>query len=187
MSNNQISGAFIALSVLLIGGYGTGRFANASDSSVMATYEKPHAPVDIQYELVNPSASGLSGEPLEVKIALKNTVDADDLLLSVRLGPGLQSTALQAQYNFGIVPKNQLSVINFDVAASSAGRYRLYIVASVVNAGKIQGRNVIMPLTIGNAPAASNKPLDNVSVDSTGTAIISMPGTAVNSSNNEGP
>jgi len=187
MPKNQILTAFIAFSILLAGGYGDVSLANASSSGTQTTYEKPHAPVDIEYKLINPSASGLADEPLTVQITLKNSVDVDDLLLSVRLASGLQSTALQAQYNFGVLAKNQLSVINFDVTASVAGRYRIYLVASVVNSGKRQGRTVIMPLTIGSVPATLNKSLDNVIIDSTGTAIISLPGTAVNSTNNEGP
>jgi hypothetical protein len=186
MSINQILGAFVALSVLLPGGYDIVRPVHASKSGTETTYGKPHAPVDIQYRVTNPTTSGFIGEPLSVEISLSNTVDVDDLLLSVRLGSGLQSSSLQAQYNFGVMPKNQLSVISFDVAASSAARYRIYITATVINSGKSQVRNIIMPLTIGDAPAVSSKPLDDVSVDSTGTAIISMPGTAVNSSNREG-
>lgn len=187
MSKNQMLGVFIALSVLLLGGQDIGRSVHASKSGVNAVYGKPHAPVDIQYRITNPSASGLSSEPLAVEISLRNTVDVDDLLLSVRLDSGLQSSELQAQYNFGVIPKDQLSVINFDVASSSAAHYRVYITVTVINSGKSQVRNVIMPLTIGNAPAVLGKSLDDVSVDSTGTAIISMPGTAViNSSSNEG-
>lgn len=180
MLSNQILGAVIALSVLLIGGYEVGHMANAAGSGSLEVYEKPHAPVNIEYTVTNPSASGLPAEPLAVKVTLINKLDVDDLLLTIRLSSGLQSAALQAQYNFGVMPKNQLSEINFDVAASSAGHYRVYIVASVVNAGKSQGRTAIMPLTIGDAPAVANKPLDNVIIDSTGTAIISMPGKAVN-------
>jgi len=185
MSKNQLLGAFVALLVLL-GGHDMGRSVNASTSGAPFIYGKPHAPVDIQYRVTNSSASGFADEPWNVEISLKNTVDVDDLLLSVRLGSGLQSSSLQSQYNFGAMPKNQVSVISFDVAAISAARYRVYITATVINAGKSQVRNIIMPLIAGDAPAVSNKSLDGVSVDSTGTAIISMPGTAVHPSNNEG-
>ena len=186
MSINQIIGAFIALSVFLLSGYDIVRPAHASKSGAGVIYEKPHAPVDIQHRVTNPSASGFTSEPFNVEISLSNAVDVDDLLLSIRLGSGLQSAALQAQYNFGVMSKNQLSTISFDVAASTAARYRIYITATVINAGKNQVRNIIMPLTIGDAPAVSSKSLDGVSIDSTGTAIISMPGTAVNSSSSEG-
>jgi len=127
MQKNQISGVLIVFLVLLTGGYGDGYLAHASSPATQTSYEKPHAPVDIEYKLVNPSASGLAGEPLTVQVTLKNSVDVDDLLLSVRLASGLQSTALQAQYNFGVLAKNQLSEISFDVVASAAGRYRIYI------------------------------------------------------------
>jgi len=177
MSINQIFSAFIALSVFLLSGY----------EIVRPAYAKPHAPVDIQYRVTNSSASGFTSEPLNVEISLSNTVDVDDLLLNVRLGSGLQSSALQAQYNFGVMPKNQISTINFDVATSNAAHYRIYITATVMRSGRSQVRNIIMPLTIGDAAAVSSKSLDNVTVDSTGTAIISMPGTAVNSSSSEGP
>jgi len=187
MSINKMIGAFIALSVFfLLSGYDVVRPAHASKSGVAITYGKPHAPVEIQYRVTNPSASGFTSEPFSVEISLSNTVDVDDLLLSVRLGSGLQSAALQAQYNFGVMSKNQLSTISFDVSASNAARYRIYITAAVINSGKSQARNIIMPLIIGDAPAVSSKSLDNVSIDSTGTAIISMPGTAVNSSSSEG-
>jgi len=186
MSINQMLGVFIVLSLVVLGGYDIVRPVHASKSGVDIVYGKPHAPVEIQYRVVNPSASGFTSEPLMVEISLSNTVDVDDLQLNVRLGSGLQSSTLQTQYNFGVMPKKQLSVISFDVAANSAARYRIYITATVINSAKSQVRNIIMPLTIGEAPTASNKSLDGVSVDSTGTAIISMPGTAVNSSNSEG-
>ena len=180
MLSAKLPGVFIAVTVLLISGYIMGHMAKASGSAALQAYAKPHAAVDIQYKVTNPSASGFPDEPLAVKVSLVNKLDVDDLMLKVRLGSGLYSTQLQAQYNFGVMPKNQLSEINFDVAASSAGRYRLYIVASLVNSGKSQGRNVIMPLTIGDVAASANKPVSNVIIDSTGTAIISMPGKAVN-------
>jgi len=186
MLMNQMIGAFMALSVFLLSGLDTVRPVHASKSAVDVVYGKPHAPVDIQYRITNPSASGFSAQPFNVEISLSNTVDVDDLLLNIRLGSGLQSATLQAQYNFGVMPKNQLSKISFDVAASNAARYRIYITATLINAGKSQVRNIIMPLAIGDAPAVSSKSLDGVSIDSTGTAIISMPGTAVNSSNSEG-
>ena len=186
MSINQVLGVFIVLSAMVLGGYDIVRPVHASKSGVDIVYGKPHAPVEIQYRVVNPSASGFTSEPLMVEISLSNTIDVDDLQLNVRLGSGLQSSTLQTQYNFGVMPKKQLSIISFDVAANGAARYRIYITATVINSGKRQVRNIIMPLTIVTPPADTSKALNDVSVDSTGTDLISIPGTAVNSSNDEG-
>ena len=146
MSSSRFFSTLMPLLTLLIGVFGAVGHANA----------KPHAPIDIQYQTNNPSASGFSDEPLLLTVTLKNKVDVDDLVVSIRLGSGLQSAALQTQYNYGVMPKDQLSTITLDVSAVSAGRYRVYITATAVIAGKSQGRNVVMPLSIGSVPTVSN-------------------------------
>lgn len=179
MPNSRLIRAAMRLAVLLVGVAGGESLLYAGESVFAPIYAKPHAPVEIQYQLNNPSASGFAGEPFQVTLSFKNKVDVDDLLVSVRLDSALQSSVLQAQYNYGVTPVNNISSIEFDVTAPSAGDYRIYITATVVNSGKSQSHTVIMPLKVGSVPAVANKSLRSVIIDSTGTAIISMQGTAV--------
>lgn len=179
MSNRRFIRAASLFVVLLVGGLGGEGLFYASESVIASSYAKPHAPVDIQYQINNSMASGLAAEPFQITLSVKNKVDVDDLLVNVRLDPALQSSALQPQYNYGVMPVDNVSTIDFYVAASVAGHYRVYITATVVNAGRSQSHTVIMPVTIGSAPAVTNKSQNSVTIDSTGTEIISMPGTVV--------
>jgi len=153
-------GAVLGICMLSGGGY-INDVANA----------KPHAPVNIDYQITKQAVN----EPINIHLILENIVDVDDLIVSIKLGDGLQAVQLDAPYNFGIVPKHQKSHINFQVSAAGDGRYRIYVIASLVTGGKTQSRNMIVPLVVGAPPQVLTKPMGRIVTGSDGAAVISMP------------
>ena len=151
----------------------SGSHAYAQNNIAEAHYAKPHAPVDIQYALEE-----LSPENHRVKLVFENKIDVNDLVVSVKLSDGLQSSELLPEYNFGVLAKHSLSKINFNVSSVVDGRYRIYIFAKLLNSGVDQQRSFIVPVTTGKPSAVIRKSNSNVKTDSTGKRIISMPATA---------
>jgi len=165
--------------VLLVALSFSGVSAQASDRFSGKHYGKPHAPVDIQYKI---EEQALNNQ--QIVISFSNLIDVEDLLVGIRLGDGLQSADLLPQYNFGVLAKQSISKISFNVSASSDGNYRVYVYAKLLSSGASQARTFIVPITIGEPPVTISKSRSNVVIDSVGKRIISMPATATSVSKN---
>lgn len=151
-------------------------FTGLSSADKQHATAKPQAPLTLDYQL-QPLPSQ---NQQRLRLTVVNRVDAEQLRVEVR-GGGVQFANLQSPYYFGVMPRDQASVIEVDVSAAN-GRPRVYVMATLHFAGKTQSSSHVIPLITENGSAAGGlqKPAGHIQQDASGRNIISMPGRAVN-------
>ncbi len=152
-------------------------FTGVANADLQHTTAKPQAPLAFDYKLQPLSAQNQQ----RLSLTVINHVDAEQLRVEVRGSDGVQFANLQSPYYFGVMPSEQGSVIEIDMSATG-GRSRVYVMATLHYAGKIQSSSHVIPLITENSSAAAvlHKPAGRIQQDATGRNIISMPGKAVN-------
>lgn len=151
-------------------------FTGLAKADLQHATVKPQAPLAFEYALQSLSAQNQQ----RLRLTLINQVDAEQLRVEVRGTGGVQFAGLQSPYYFGVMPRYQVSMIELD-ASVAAGRQRVYVMATLYYAGKVQSSNYVIPLTTDKGVAASalQKPAGRIQKDAAGRDIISMPGRAV--------
>jgi len=134
---------------------------------------KPSAAVQMSYT-VNKNIA--AGEDAEVTMTFTNTKDVDNLLINLKLNPGLTSTDV-LQHSFGVLPSGEASEIKLQINAENNGYYYIYVTATLVSDNR-QSRSFAIPVNVGNVDARKYlKSSGKVTVDSQGRRIVSMPAT----------
>lgn len=136
-------------------------------------YVKPHAPIYLNYE----TPSMQVGVEANISISVSSGKKADDLTISYFVkGDGINLYNARTPVSFGVQQKNQLNTHVLTLMPEMDGEFMIYLSATATKNGKSQSRSFIIPVIVGNARKhKALKPVGKITIDSSGTPIISMP------------
>ena len=134
---------------------------------------KPHAPIYLNYQVSNMQV----GIEANVSVSISSGKKVDDLTVSYFVkDDGINLYNAHTQMSFGVQQKNQLNTHVLTLMPEVDGEYMIFLTASTSKNGQMQSRSFIIPVIVGNArKQKALKPVGKITIDSTGTPIISMP------------
>ncbi|MCW8853722.1 MAG: hypothetical protein OQK76_00510 [Gammaproteobacteria bacterium] len=136
-------------------------------------YVKPHAPIYLSYEVPAMEIGVEASIPVKISSGKK----ADDLTISYFVkDESINLYNARIPVSFGVQDKNQLNTHTLTLMPEMDGEFMIYLSATTIKKGKQQSRSFIIPVRVGNVrKQKALKPSGKITIDSTGTPVISMP------------
>jgi hypothetical protein len=133
---------------------------------------KPHAPVEMKYQLPTKLKSG---KAIEFTLNLMPTRDVESIAVLLRVDDGLKlESASQAGY--GATARNTKIDLPVSVVPQREGVFYIHVQVSVQVEGQVQSRSFAIPLNVGDVDAKQHlKSSGVVTEDASGERVISMP------------
>ena len=146
---------------------------NTQSNITTQAYVKPHAAIYLNYEKSNMQV----GIEANVSVSISSGKKADDLTISYFVkDDAINLYNARTPVSFGTQQKNQLNTHVLTLMPNMDGEFMIYISATATKNGKSLSRSFIIPVIVGNLrKQKALKPVGKITIDSSGTPIISMP------------
>jgi len=106
---------------------------------------KPHAPVYMDYEIVNPVELN---KKLDIILTFSSKRNSDILSVEYNLDAGLSAIGGPLHFEFKQLAKNEQKSIVLKIMPEQAGEFSINVYASIEINGKAQSRAFIVPISV---------------------------------------